>query len=90
MKDTTTAGYFYLAQCGDGSLYAGITTDPEQRLRRHNAGRGSIYVRRKGGAVLRHVEMCMNKSTARRRELEVKSWNRKKKLALMKGTRCTT
>lgn len=36
--------YVYLLRCEDGSFYAGITTDPERRLREHTAGRG------KGGA----------------------------------------
>ena len=27
--------WVYLLRCGDGSLYAGITTDPARRLRQH-------------------------------------------------------
>ncbi|MBQ7565573.1 MAG: GIY-YIG nuclease family protein [Oscillospiraceae bacterium] len=33
--------FVYLLRCEDGSLYAGITTDPERRLKEHTAGRGS-------------------------------------------------
>lgn len=75
--------YVYIAQCGDNSLYTGITTDPEQRLQRHNSGRGSKYVRSKGTARLVYVEPHQIKSSARARELEIKSWGRKKKLALV-------
>src|ERR687893_500194 len=35
----------YLVRCRDGSLYTGITTDPERRLREHNRGVGAAYTR---------------------------------------------
>ena len=75
--------YLYLVECGDRSLYTGITTDPKRRLSQHNQGQGSKYVRRKGPAVLVYVEPCSSNSAARRREMEIKSWNRRKKLALV-------
>ena len=39
--------YTYLLRCTDGSLYAGITTDPERRLREHRGekGGGARYTR---------------------------------------------
>ena len=39
--------YTYLLRCGDGSLYAGITTDPARRLAEHRQGgkRGARYTR---------------------------------------------
>ena len=77
------AWHLYIARCGDGSLYTGITTDPERRLRRHNMGRGSAYVRGKGSATLVYIEPCLDQSTARRREIEIQSWSRTKKLALI-------
>lgn len=36
--------WVYLLRCRDGTLYTGIALDPHERLRRHNAGRGSKYV----------------------------------------------
>ena len=75
--------FVYIAECADRSLYTGITTNPEQRLKRHNLGKGSKYVRRKGPAVLVYVEPRSSKSAARRREMEIKSWDRRKKLALV-------
>ena len=30
--------YLYILQCGDGSLYTGITTDVEKRLEAHRSG----------------------------------------------------
>jgi len=79
--------YLYIAQCGDGSLYTGITTDPENRLKRHNVGRGSAYVRSKGTARLIYTEAYSDESSARRRENEVKSWSRQKKLMLVNAQR---
>ena len=77
------AWYLYIAECGDRSLYTGITTNPEQRLKRHNAGRGSKYVLSKRGAELIYTEAHATKTSAQRRELEIKGWSRKKKLALI-------
>lgn len=80
--------YTYIAQCGDGSLYTGISTDPRQRLKRHNAGRGSAYVRSRGLASIVYVERCADQSAAQRRELEIKSWSRAEKLALISVGLC--
>ena len=76
--------HVYILRCGDGSLYTGISTDPARRLQNHHTGRGSKYVRRKGGAALVYAEPSMDKSQARRRELDIQSWNRQKKLALIR------
>ena len=35
--------YVYLLRCSDGSLYTGVTTDLERRVRQHNRGRASRY-----------------------------------------------
>ena len=38
--------YVYLLRCADATLYCGVTTDMERRLREHNAGsRGAKYTR---------------------------------------------
>jgi putative endonuclease len=37
--------YVYLLECADGTLYTGITVNPEHRVRCHNAGRGARYTR---------------------------------------------
>jgi len=80
--------YVYIAECDDHTLYTGISTDPSRRVERHNAGRGSRYVARRGGIVgLRHVERQANKSAARRRELEIKSWSRRRKLRFITAAR---
>jgi len=37
--------HVYLLQCADGTLYTGISLDPQRRLQQHNAGRGARYTR---------------------------------------------
>jgi putative endonuclease len=37
--------YVYLACCANGTLYVGYTTNVEQRIAAHNAGRGGRYTR---------------------------------------------
>ena len=75
--------YVYIARCRDGSLYTGITTNLQARLERHNNGRGSKYVRMRGQAVLLYRETWPTRSEAQRREREIKSWTRQKKLVLV-------
>ena len=77
--------YLYILQCEDASFYTGITLHVQQRLVEHTAGRGSKYVRSKGQVKLVHMEPYKTKSAALRRELEIKSWSRSKKLALING-----
>ena len=35
--------FLYALLCADGTVYTGVTTDLERRLREHNAGRGARY-----------------------------------------------
>lgn len=77
--------FVYILRCGDGSLYTGITTDLERRLRQHNCGKGAKYTRSRLPVVLRYREGPMDKSAALRREMEIKKMPREKKLALIEG-----
>jgi predicted GIY-YIG superfamily endonuclease len=67
-----------------GATYTGVTTDFQRRLRQHNgelAG-GARSTRRGRPWVGIHLEGPMGKSDSLRRELRIKSWPRKRKLAL--------
>ena len=75
--------YVYIARCHDGSLYTGVAINPAERLQSHNTGRGSAYIRSKGGASLVYMERHATKGLALRREHEIKSWDRSKKLSLI-------
>jgi uncharacterized protein (TIGR02453 family) len=81
------AWHVYVARCGDGTLYTGITTDPERRESAHNAGRGASYTRARRPVRLVHLESAADRSAALRRELAIKRLSRgeKERLVMMKA-----
>jgi len=74
--------FVYLILCGDKSIYTGIATDVERRLAEHKEGKGARYTRARKVARLLHSEAHPDRSSALKREAEIKRWDRKKKLAL--------
>ncbi|HEX2250977.1 MAG TPA: GIY-YIG nuclease family protein, partial [Gemmatimonadales bacterium] len=58
----------YMARCGDGSLYTGITTDPERRLAQHNRGNGAAYTRSRLPVLLVYCEEAADRARALQRE----------------------
>ena len=75
--------FCYLLRCADDTLYCGITNDLEKRLAAHNAGTASKYTRTRLPVELVFAEPCADRSAASRREMEVKSLSREKKLVLI-------
>jgi predicted GIY-YIG superfamily endonuclease len=75
----------YILRCRDGSLYTGITNDLERRLEQHSSGKGSKYVRTRMPFRLVYTEEASDKSSALRRELEIKSLTRSEKFALVRN-----
>ena len=73
----------YLLQCSDESLYCGITNDLNKRLAAHNAGEGAKYTRGRTPVKLVYQELCSDKSSALRREYEIKKLTRTEKLVLV-------
>ncbi len=73
----------YLLRCGDGSLYAGITTDLERRLKQHRSGSGANYTRSHLPVALAWSEPADSESAAKRREAAIKRLSRKEKIALI-------
>ena len=73
----------YILRCGDGTLYTGITTDVERRLEEHRSGKGAKYTRSRVPLELVYREECGDKSTALKRECEIKAWPRTEKLKLI-------
>lgn len=75
--------YVYILRCRDDSLYTGIARDVEKRVAMHNRGIGAKYTRGRTPVVPVYREACPDKSTALRRELEIKALSRQKKLELI-------
>lgn len=75
--------FCYIVECSDGSLYTGWTTDPEGRIRAHNAGRGSRYTRARRPVRLVLLETQAGRAAAMRREHAIKEMTRARKLQLI-------
>lgn len=75
--------YVYIILCSDGSLYTGITTDPERRFRQHAAGSGAKYFRGRKPSKIVYQEGLHTRSSAGRREMQIKGMTREGKAALV-------
>ena len=75
--------YVYIILCSDNSLYTGITTDVERRFQQHADGIGAKYFRGRQPAQVVYQEGGHTRSTASKRELEIKTLTRAEKLALV-------
>lgn len=77
--------FVYILECKDKTLYTGITTDLKRRFEQHKNKKGGHYTRAKGVAKIVFTEAHPNRSSASKREAEIKSWKRGKKLGLING-----
>src|SRR3954471_23457459 len=83
MREAECVAYVYLLRCADGSLYCGWTTDPERRLRQHQAGTASRYTKRRRPVEYALVMPAADRSAALREEARIKKLTRAEKLALL-------
>ncbi len=72
----------YIVECRDGRLYTGITNNLEKRLAAHNDGTGARFTRGRGPVILRYQERQPDRSTASKREMQIKRLSRGAKLLL--------
>jgi len=77
--------YVYILECGDGSLYTGMTDNVQRRLHAHQTGKGAKYTRGRGPLILRYQEECESYSHALRREIQIKRLTRQEKLKLLEN-----
>lgn len=76
--------FVYILQSSDGRYYTGYTTDLERRLKEHQNGSGGKFTRSFGAEKILYHETYSTKSEALKRELQLKSWTRAEKEALLK------
>lgn len=79
-----TDWFIYILRCADNTLYTGVTTNLQRRLKEHNsAAGGARYTRARRPVQMVYAEPASNRSTACRREYELKQLNRTAKECLI-------
>jgi putative endonuclease len=77
--------FVYVLRCGDDSLYTGVTTDVERRVKEHNQDDklAASYTRGRRPVKLVYQEACSDRSQALKREMGIKRLKRRQKEALI-------
>ncbi|WP_344796892.1 GIY-YIG nuclease family protein [Litoribacillus peritrichatus] len=76
--------FVYMLKCSDSTLYTGITTDLERRVKEHNSSdKGAKFTRSRRPVTLVYSEHCSDRSSASKREYAIKRLSRKKKLEML-------
>lgn len=70
----------YILEMSDGSLYTGITNDLFKRIRTHESGKGSKYVRAKLPIIAYHQSQETSKSQAMKLEYRIKQLKKEEKI----------
>ena len=81
MKVGDKVRFLYVVRCSDGTLYTGVTINPDRRLKEHNKGRrGAKYTQSRrpiDNMVL--LEWFVNRSQAQKAEHKFKKLTREQK-----------
>ncbi|MCC7117174.1 MAG: GIY-YIG nuclease family protein [Anaerolineales bacterium] len=77
--------FCYILECADGTYYTGWTTDPDRRVKQHNAGKGARYTKTRRPVKLVYLEPQPDKITALKRERAIKALRRKQKMILVEA-----
>ena len=76
--------FVYILKCSDETLYTGIAKDLQRRLFEHNSSnKGAKYTRSRRPLTLIYSEESQDRSSASKREYEIKKLSRLKKLELI-------
>lgn len=76
--------FVYMLRCSDNSLYTGITTDVERRVKEHNEAKaGAKYTRAKRPVELVYEEQAESRSVALKREAQLKKLKKYEKEDLL-------
>ncbi len=80
----------YILLCADSSLYTGITTNLNQRLKAHLAGKASKYTRSRLPVKIIWTESNHTESSAKKREATIKKLSRHEKQKIIVGQKFTS
>lgn len=76
--------FVYILECNDKTLYTGITTNLEKRIQQHNsATEGAKYTRPRRPVKYVYQEKQLDRSSATKREMEIKKLKRVEKIKLI-------
>jgi len=78
--------FVYIIYCSDETLYTGITTDVERRYAQHALQQGAKYFRGRKPKKLVYQESGHDRSSASKREMEIKKLSRKNKFLLISSS----
>lgn len=74
-----------MLKCSDETVYTGITTDLNRRVDEHNnSPKGAKYTRTRRPVELIYSEFYEDKSSASKREYQIKQLSKNQKLLLIK------
>lgn len=72
--------YLYIVKCADETLYTGITTDLDRRIKEHNTSkRGAKYTHARRPVRLVYTKQFANRSEALKEEFKMKKLSREEK-----------
>ena len=75
--------FVYLLECVGDTIYTGIATDVIRRFEEHKTGKGASYTRSHKPIRILYTEECSDRSSALKREGEIKKLSRDAKLLLV-------
>ena len=75
--------FVYILQCADQTLYTGITTDLDRRIKEHNNSKlGAKYTKVRRPVKLVYSQSFTNRSEASKEESRIKKLSRQQKFNL--------
>ena len=72
----------YIVKCNDGTLYTGISNNVDNRVAKHNSGKGAKYTKTRRPVCLVYTKVIGTKSDALKEEYRIKQLSRPEKLKL--------
>lgn len=76
--------YIYIVECPDKTLYTGITTHIDKRIKAHNsANEGAKYTRGRRPVKIVYLSEIKNRSDSLKEEARIKKLSKKEKLKLI-------